>query len=127
MKRCYVCKELKELSHFAKDRTRPDGLTNRCRPCDAKKAEARLKRVRGPIWDLVGQCKESGCIKCGEKDPCTLDFHHLRDKHFNISQALRVIKNPSTFSIADVEEEIKKCVVLCANCHRKLHSARFLL
>lgn len=33
MKKCFICKELKELSKFKKDKTRKDGLQNRCISC----------------------------------------------------------------------------------------------
>ena len=48
-------------------------------------------------------------------DVACLDFHHLRDKEFNIANE---IKN---LSIDNLKKEIDKCIVLCANCHRKLH------
>lgn len=54
-------------------------------------------------------------LLCGEKDVACLDFHHLRDKEFNIANE---IKN---LSIDNLKKEIDKCIVLCANCHRKLH------
>lgn len=33
MKKCWLCKELKNKSEFNKDLTRKDGLQNRCIPC----------------------------------------------------------------------------------------------
>lgn len=56
-----------------------------------------------------------GCLICGEKDPACLDFHHLNssEKENNIAELVLSRKR--------MEEEIKKCVVLCSNCHRKLH------
>ena len=61
--------------------------------------------------------KSSGCIICGEQDHACLDFHHVNgdDKQYNISSII------SNLSIKEIEEEMDKCVVLCANCHRKLH------
>ena len=56
-----------------------------------------------------------GCLLCGETDPPALDFHHLdmRTKELNISQGV--------ISPDKLEKELEKCVVLCANCHRKVH------
>jgi hypothetical protein len=57
------------------------------------------------------------CTKCGESHPATLDFHHVvRDP--NNHKVHRLIANGC---ITKAKEEIKKCVVLCANCHRKHH------
>ena len=58
------------------------------------------------------------CTVCGESDPATLDFHHaVRDPtNRKLSDLLR------NGAYKDAHEEIKKCVVLCANCHRKGHS-----
>lgn len=56
------------------------------------------------------------CILCGESEMICIDFHHLKDKRDNVS----AVHNYG--SIKRAEEEIKKCVCLCANCHRKLHA-----
>src|SRR5205807_7072951 len=53
-----------------------------------------------------------GCVDCGERDPVVLDFHHLHGKTFNINRAYQC-------SIKRILEELAKCVLLCANCHRR--------
>lgn len=63
---------------------------------------------------------ESGCCKCGEKDPRCLDFHHRipSEKSFEIAFALkRGLARQRIFL------EIQKCDVMCSNCHRKEHFA----
>ena len=65
--------------------------------------------------EYIKNIKNCGCAICDEKDIACLDFHHLRDKEFNIANE---IKN---LSIDNLKKEIDKCIVLCANCHRKLH------
>lgn len=58
------------------------------------------------------------CAKCGFDNSAALDFHHPRkDKEFSIGDSVR-----AGWSIARVQREIAKCVVLCANCHRILHA-----
>jgi hypothetical protein len=64
---------------------------------------------------LIAIAKEGGCICCTEKELCALDFHHLGDKDMVISQMLGM-KDERLMA------EIAKCVVLCANCHRKHHN-----
>jgi hypothetical protein len=59
------------------------------------------------------------CEKCGEQHSATIDFHHKNpdEKEKNIAcLAARCSKKRE-----EVFAEIRKCIVLCANCHRKLH------
>jgi len=57
------------------------------------------------------------CVDCGEANTVVLEFDHVGEKgtkEFNISDAVR-----RGLSLKKVEEEIAKCEVRCANCHRK--------
>lgn len=56
------------------------------------------------------------CSACGyNKEPKILQFHHLRDKEFDLSSSKgRKIERDL--------KEIKKCVLLCPNCHWELHT-----
>lgn len=58
------------------------------------------------------------CERCGESHPATLDFHHrdATQKTFTISSGGRY-----RGSRKQVLAEIEKCIILCSNCHRKLH------
>ncbi len=57
------------------------------------------------------------CEVCGENHPACLDFHHKnpQEKKFSIGRP------HSRSSIKGLKDEIAKCRVLCANCHRKEH------
>lgn len=59
------------------------------------------------------------CMICGY-DRCVdaLDFHHRDEqtKSFGISQ------NGLTRSWEKVRKEVDKCILVCANCHREIHS-----
>jgi len=57
------------------------------------------------------------CTQCGEDHPAALDFHHIKRSRDNIK--VHVLVKDGRFKRA--YEEIKKCLVLCANCHRKFH------
>ncbi len=77
-----------------------------------ERERARYKR------DYICLYKESHCCEiCSEARAVCLDFHH-RDpdaKKFVLSDA-------ETRSIANTVREIKKCILVCANCHRVIHA-----
>ena len=58
-----------------------------------------------------------GCKTCGyKKFAGALDFHHEGDdKEKSVAKVL------GKWSFKRIKDEIRKCVVLCANCHRELH------
>jgi hypothetical protein len=58
------------------------------------------------------------CTQCGENHPATLDFHHVVRKPGN-RKVHRLIANGQYE--AAMKEAVEKCIVLCANCHRKVH------
>jgi hypothetical protein len=68
--------------------------------------------------------KGGGCQFCGY-DRCieALEFHHLDPtlKDFGISY------KGYTRSWERVKEEIDKCTLLCANCHREVHAGKLQL
>jgi heterodisulfide reductase subunit B len=57
------------------------------------------------------------CTKCGFNHIAALDFHHEdpSEKEYNVN---RLVSNGQ---FKKAYEEIKKCIVLCANCHRIHH------
>lgn len=61
--------------------------------------------------------KNSECIKCGEDRWYVLDFHHKDsdEKERSISELT------SSYGLYKIKEEIKKCIILCSNCHREIH------
>ena len=62
------------------------------------------------------------CVKCGQEDPIVLTFDHRNadEKDFSIANAVRL-----TYSLSKIENEIKKCNVLCANCHQRRTAEQF--
>lgn len=58
-----------------------------------------------------------GCKFCNEKHYACLDFHHLHNKIDTIGNMTKQKK----YNLSDITNEIKKCIVICTNCHRKLH------
>lgn len=81
-------------------------------------ASRERRRQQRKRWFYEYKRDECACTDCGETHPATLDFHHTdrERKDGNISQ-LVARGRPRE----QIKAEMQKCVVLCANCHRKEH------
>jgi len=80
-----------------------------------KAVAKRRRKVREmAVARLGGKCQTCGYDKCTS----ALDFHHKDEslKSFGIST------KGYTRSWKAVIEEIEKCFLLCANCHREVHA-----
>lgn len=87
--------------------------TPRCRHNSPTKA-ATTRSFQVKRREMIDRIKvETGCVECGyNAHPAALDFNHVRGtKLFNISQDTKK-------SWELIVDEIAKCNVLCANCHR---------
>lgn len=64
------------------------------------------------------------CSNCPENHPWCLDFHHTdpTKKDINVHYA-----SNHGWSIDRLKIELEKCIVLCANCHRKEHHRLHLI
>ena len=106
MKKCKCCKKDKPVDDFRRGR-------KSCIDCDKQN----LYRIRKERKDLLWKIKTKlDCVICGEKEPICLDFHHKvgSEKKFKIAKA-------ESKSWENIMKELEKCVILCSNCHRKLH------
>ena len=129
MKRCTVCGETKPLEDFMWKRKALGQRDYWCRACRAAYKQAHYAankqryRDNARAWNdrtnrervlwLLEYFKTHPCVDCGESDPVVLEFDHLRDKEFDIGVAMR------GGNWARILAEIEKCVVRCANCHRR--------
>lgn len=131
---CIRCDFEKLQEEFAwRDKAKGKRLAH-CRSCQAEyhrkhyaenrqkyieRAAARKRWMRdGNRERLLEFLSVKACADCGETDPVVLEFDHLRDKKFAISQALRFQ------SWTSIRHEIEKCEVVCANCHRRRTARR---
>lgn len=89
---------------------------NKHKKSEKKRIQQRIKDLR--IW-LKEYKKNLKCEKCGENFWACLDFHHLDPdiKEHNISNICK-----TGWCKKRILKEINKCIVLCANCHRKIHT-----
>jgi len=80
-----------------------------------KAVHKRRKKIRQMAVEYKGgHCERCGYNRCIE----ALEFHHANSsgKDFSISD------KGYTRSCAKVKEELDKCILLCANCHREVHA-----
>ena len=82
-----------------------------------KKIAVNVANLRERRKALVNELKDSPCQDCGVKyPPYVMDFDHKRgDKIANIS----VMVNRRGTSLSKLKEELLKCDLVCANCHRE--------
>lgn len=79
----------------------------------------KIKDRQARINKIIQEIRINGkCSKCTENHPACLDFHHIdkSDKSINISKI-----GARGWSLEKMMLEINKCILLCSNCHRKLH------
>jgi hypothetical protein len=129
-------RDFKAVSDFAWRGRARGQRDNMCRPCrsayhrehylankqryvdQARTRKQALRRERTTY--LLGYFALHPCTDCGEDDPVVLEFDHLGadTKCFDIGQALSYRKWQS------ILDEIEKCEVVCANCHRRRTARR---
>jgi 5-methylcytosine-specific restriction endonuclease McrA len=75
---------------------------------------------RGKVLSFIKKYKlNSGCAHCKENGNAdVLDFHHVNPET-KVSPINVLVR---TSGLLAVLEEMEKCIVLCANCHRKEHN-----
>lgn len=131
MKTCSLCKIEKPFTDFNRNVRKSDGLQTHCRDCGIVRSKAyyaanpekhklatndirRELRMRNRQY-VLDYLKTHPCVDCSERDPIVLEFDHVKGcKSADIAQ---LIGKASSTSV--IEEEIAKCEVRCANCHRK--------
>lgn len=111
---CRKCNETKPMELFVKHKQCKNGYAHYCKSCDALttsqlRRDAKLKAV---------EYKGGACGRCGGVfPPAVYDFHHIDPTQKDA--------DPGTLmgrKWEKVKEELDKCVLLCANCHRLTHA-----
>ena len=135
MKTCCKCKKNKPVSEFGKYAKAKDGLFPQCKDCK-REYDKRYYKEKAGRKDSIQKSNEARrqarisiigeylsnnhCVDCGESDIRVLDFDHVRG-----TKVMEVTKLVATTApIEKIIEEINKCEVRCANCHRKVTADR---
>lgn len=130
MKSCPRCTYVKVLRDFHNNRRTKDKKCYNCKFCrnkerqyyhkkSGKEAARRYKQLLryNNRKKMIEYLQARGCADCGNKNPIVLDFHHLKNKYKNISALL------AQGAFWDrILQEAKKCIIVCANCHRIRHA-----
>lgn len=142
---CSKCHQEKEEASFATFRSRNGGLRRRgvCKVCRGQYAQDNFERLQGWRRDYNSRTKSkksardlairietrayvdhlkatTPCKDCGRKFPSVaMDFDHLQNKIKSISTMVG-----SGYKLDLIKEEIQKCELVCACCHRVRTKAR---
>ena len=110
---CNKCGVEKEYEHFAKN---GQSVRSYCKECEALRARENYYKTQEYIRGL-----KTACIKCGyNKNPAALEFHHPDDN--KDSEVAKLASRSWSQPLKQrIDEEIQKCEILCANCHREEH------
>lgn len=128
MKRCGGCGLIKSLEEFRLKSRATEKRSAKCIVCDqayqrdwylknrerhAARAGERRTRWRAHLTQLIDDAKNVPCSDCGGRYPSyVMDFDHVAvDKLANVA-------NLRTGSLERLLGEMRKCDVVCANCHR---------
>ena len=128
-KECTGCKKTRLLIEFNFRNKSKGTYSSRCKQCTRTAIRAHYENnksyyVKKARKSKIAMAKwhkeyksERECILCGEDHIATLVFHHRvpSKKSFAIPHGL------VRYSKKRILEEMEKCDVLCANCHRILH------
>lgn len=127
LKLCKKCGDEKEYKEFSKNRRRKDGHQSECKACIkirdhnhyekskpkfAAWSKSRRLRVRKQVFEYL---ISHPCVDCGEVDVIVLEFDHRNPK----TKRFDVMSATHGHSWKTILKEIKKCDVVCANCHKR--------
>jgi hypothetical protein len=136
-KKCSSCAVEKDLVEFHPNKTKADGLQTTCKTCRSSynrdyykkhkegfvaRAKVTNVKLRQRNALLYKEIKDKPCMDCGQVfHPWCMEFDHARgEKSFGIAGAI------GWKSWEKILAEIKKCDLVCANCHRmRTHKRKF--
>jgi hypothetical protein len=135
--RCPRCKTVKPLSEYNIRNNTTNRPFSYCRECQREYSRAHYgrnkeahnrRRYANSIryrkrnkFALAEFLSKRACVDCGLRDPVVFEFDHVRGaKSFTIGSMLH-----KAVSWKKILDEIEKCDIRCANCHRRKTAAQF--
>lgn len=124
-----------DLVMFGKNKTKTDGLQPNCKPCvkeinrqyylrtpekNPQRLASRVEANQRAKEFVCNYLDTHPCVDCGEADIVVLDFDHVcGEKILDVSKMIS-----RGYGLEAIAEEIEKCEVRCANCHRRATAKR---
>lgn len=112
---CLGCGEIisSKNGYYRNDR---NGYYSYCRDCvSLRDSRKRLNFKKEAVNYRGGSCSKCGYIK----NVTALEFHHL-DSSLKTENYEKRFKN---WGFERQKKELENCIIVCANCHRDIHSA----
>lgn len=106
---CKECNKSYQKEHYSKNK---DIYRSR-----ASSYKDELRKLH--TENLIEYFKNHHCVDCGESNPLVLEFDHIKDKEYNVSRMT------VSHTWENILNEISKCEVRCANCHKKKTAKQF--
>jgi hypothetical protein len=137
MRVCARCHASKPLAEFPIKNAAKGLYRSYCRPCCSEYGKEHYRknkayylaknhvsraRSRHVNRDVVFEfLLTHPCVDCGATNPVLLDFDHVdpKTKRWSVGSML------SRRTTAAVRREMEKCVIRCANCHRRRTAIQF--
>ena len=112
---CTKCGQILPLEDFNWRDKSKGTRRSECKTCHSNYMKQKYQEKKDIVQTLKSTTK---CAKCGESRGYVLDYHHI-DPSSKDNTIARLTSN--NYELDKVYQEIEKCVVLCANCHREFH------
>lgn len=139
MKKCSRCKEIKSFNEFNYKNKSLGLLQSNCKTCTRylirnhynrnkeyylDKTHKRNTELKLEIQAYIKEYLQNNpCVDCGETDIRVLEFDHNRDKFIKFKAVSVMMRY--RYTLDKIREEVKKCEIRCANCHRRKTSKEF--
>lgn len=139
MRKCTKCKMIKREDQFNFKIKSLNLLQYQCKECTRQSIRNHYKKNKNYYLEkthkrnlelksiMLNFVKEyllkNPCVDCAESDITVLEFDHNKNKEIKFKAVSSLMK--SRYPLEKIKEEIQKCEVRCANCHRRKTAVEF--